>query len=71
VNWTPATMARLERAIEDGARVQLRRGGAVHVLVPRAIRNDYGGELLVGQHLGSGERVEIPLDEVEGFTVVE
>lgn len=71
MNWTPDALDRLERAIDEGRRVQVRRGGAVHVLLPRRIRDDYGGERLVATHLGSGDTVEVPLDEVEAFTVLD
>jgi hypothetical protein len=70
VIWTPDAMDRLERAIADGDRIQLRRRGAELVLLPRALENDYGGEVLVALHLGTGARVEIPLDEVEAMTVL-
>jgi hypothetical protein len=71
VNWTPEALDRLERAIEEGSRVRVRRRGAEAVLVPRGLRNDYGGERLVALHLGTGDAVEVPLDEVESFTVLE
>ncbi len=71
MNWTPDALDRLERAIDDGSRVRLRRGSAEMVLLPRALRNDYGGERLVALHLGTGDSVEVPLDEVEGFAVLD
>jgi hypothetical protein len=71
VNWTPDALDRLERAIADGTRVQLRRKGAELTLLPDRLRHDYGGEILVGQHLGTGDPVEVPLDEVEWFAVVD
>jgi hypothetical protein len=71
VNWTPDALGRLERAIDDGSRVRLRRRGADVVLLPERIRDDFGGERLVGVHLGTGDRVEVPLDQVEAFSVLE
>lgn len=71
MNWTPDALDRLERAIDEGSRVQLRRAGAELVLLPRAIRNDYGGERLLARHLGTGDAVEVPLDEVEAFRVLD
>jgi hypothetical protein len=71
VNWTPDALDRLERAIDERARVQLRRLGAEVVLLPDRLRHDYGGEVLIGRHLGTGDRVEVPLDEVEWFAVIE
>ncbi|HVH13040.1 MAG TPA: hypothetical protein VM759_08315 [Longimicrobium sp.] len=70
MNWTPDALDRLERAMADGSRVQLRRRGTEMVLVPSRLRNDYGGEVLVANHLGTGDRVEVPLDEVEWFNVL-
>ncbi len=70
MNWTPDALDRLERAIDERARVQLRRLGAEVVLLPDRLRHDYGGEVLIGRHLGTGDRVEVPLDEVEWFAVI-
>jgi len=71
VNWTPDALDRLERALAEGSRVRLRRRGAELVVVPDRLRHDYGGEVLVGRHLGTGDRVEVPLDEVEAFAVLD
>ena len=71
MNWTPDALDRLERAIDEGSRVRLRRRGADVVLVPRGLRNDYGGERLLALHLGTGDAIEGPLDEVEGFVVLD
>jgi hypothetical protein len=71
VNWTPDALDRLERAIAEGGRVQLRRKGSDMVLLPDRLRHDYGGEVLHGRHLGTGDRVEVPLDEVEWFGVLD
>lgn len=71
MNWTPDALDRLERAIDDGSRVRMRRLGAELVVLPDRLRHDYGGEILVGRHVGTGDWVEVPLDEVEWFTVVE
>jgi hypothetical protein len=71
VNWTPDALDRLERAMAEGGRVQMRRRGTEMVLLPRRLRHDYGGEVLVAQHLGTGDAVEVPLDEVEWFAVLD
>ncbi|HEU4885316.1 MAG TPA: hypothetical protein VFT45_23920 [Longimicrobium sp.] len=71
MNWTPDALDRLERAIAEGGRVQLRRKGSDMVLLPDRLRHDYGGEVLHGRHLGTGDRVEVPLDEVEWFGVLD
>ena len=71
MNWTPDALDRLERAIDDGERVRLRRRGAEMVLLPDRLRHDYGGEILVARHVGTGDQVEVPLDEVEWFAVID
>ncbi|HEX2081011.1 MAG TPA: hypothetical protein VHG08_25125 [Longimicrobium sp.] len=71
MNWTPDALDRLERAMANGARVQVRRRGTEMVLVPDRLRHDYGGEVLVALHLGTGDRVEVPLDDVEWFRVID
>lgn len=71
MNWTPRDLDRLERALDEGSRVQVRRRGTEMVLVPGRLRHDYGGEVLVAHHVGTGDRVEVPLDEVEWFTVLD
>lgn len=71
MNWSPAALDRLERAMAEGGRIQLWRRGTEITMVPSALRHDYGGELLVGQHLGTGDRVEVPLDEIEDFVVLD
>lgn len=55
----------------EGTRVQVRRRGTEMVLVPARLRHDYGGEILVGHHLGTGDRVEVALHEVEAFHVLD
>lgn len=55
----------------DGSRVQMRRRGTEMTLLPDRLRNDFGGEVLVARHLGTGDRVEVPLDEVEWFAVLD
>lgn len=71
MNWTPDALDRLERAMAEGGRVQVRRRGMEMVLLPRRLRHDYGGEVLVAQHLGTGDAVEVPLDEVDWFAVLD
>jgi hypothetical protein len=71
VNWTPRELDRLERAMDDGSRVQVRRRGTEMVLLPSRLRHDFGGEVLVAHHLGTGDRVEVPLSEVEWFSVLD
>ncbi len=57
--------------MDEGARIQMRRRGTEITMVPSRLRHDYGGEILIGHHLGTGDRVEVPLDEVDDFVVLD
>ena len=70
MNWTPRDYDRLERAIADRRRIQLVRAGSELVILPDRLRTDFGEEVLVAKHLGTGNRLEVPLDEIEWFDVV-
>ena len=67
--WTPDEMDRLERAIIEGARVQLSRRGTVYMLVPREIRSRGTSEFLVGT-TNAGDELAFALDEIEYFDVI-
>lgn len=62
-------MDRLERAIVEGARVQLVRRGTEYVVVPRGIVSRGPEEALVGTS-NSGDDLEFTLDEIEDFDVI-
>jgi hypothetical protein len=70
VNWSPADYDRLERAIVDRRRIQLVRRGSELVLLPDRLRTDFGEEILTARHPVTGDRLEIPLDEIDRFDVV-
>jgi hypothetical protein len=70
VKWTPQALDTLERAIAERSRVQLVRRGTEFVLVPERLRDDYGGEILSARHPVTGERLDIPLDEIEALVVL-
>ena len=70
MNWTPRDYDRLERAITDRRRIQMVRGGSELVILPDRLRTDYGEEVLVARHPGTGDRMEVRLDEIEWFDVV-
>ena len=70
MNWTPRDYDRLERAIADRRRIQLVRAGSELVIVPDRLRTEFGEEVLVAKHPGTGNRLEVPLDEIEWFDVV-
>jgi hypothetical protein len=70
VNWTTRDYDRLERAITDRGRIQVMRRGSQLVLIPERLRTDFGEEVLSARHLGTGERMEIPLADIDAFEVV-
>jgi hypothetical protein len=69
VQWSPDDVARLERAIVEGARIQLSRRGTEYVLVPRELRSAGAQEVLVGT-TALGDDLEFVLDEIEAFQVI-
>lgn len=69
MEWTPDQLDRLERAIAEGARVQLMRRGTEYVLLPRALRAEGSTEVLLGTTIG-GDDLRFRLDEVEAFAVL-
>jgi hypothetical protein len=70
VNWSPDDYDRLERAIAERTRIQLVRRGTELVIVPERLRTDFGEEVLTTRHPVTGDRLEVPLDEVDRFDVV-
>lgn len=70
MNWTPDQLGRLERTIDDGDRVRVVRRGTEMMLVPRSIHHDFGSEVLRATHLGTGDTVDVRLDEVDEFAVL-
>ena len=62
----------LERAIVDGKRVSVHRSGRREVVVvPRRLRYTGGRELIESTHPTTGDRMDIYIDEIERFEVVE
>jgi hypothetical protein len=70
VNWSPRDYDRLERAIVDRRRIQLVRRGSELVIVPERLRTDFGEEVLTARHPVTGDRLEVPLEEIDRFDVV-
>lgn len=68
-HWSPAEMDRLERAIVEGARVQLSRRGTVYIVIPHEIRPRGPSEVLIGT-TNAGEHASFALDEIEHFDVI-
>jgi hypothetical protein len=69
MNWSPDEMEKLERAIVEGARIQLSRRGTEYVVIPRTIRPDEGGEVLVAT-TNTGDDLRFALGEIERFDVL-
>lgn len=70
MNWRPAELDRIEAAIAEGARVRLVRRGTEYVLVPRALEQEEGSEVVVARHPNTGEEIRLRLDEIEAFDVL-
>jgi hypothetical protein len=68
-HWSPDQMDRLERAIVDGARLQLSRRGTEYMIVPREIRSHGPSEILIGT-TNAGDDLSFALDEIERFDVI-
>ena len=69
MNWTPEEMDRLERAVVEGARVQITRRGSQFVVVPRRIRTSGSEEYLVAVTY-TGDELSFALGEIERFEVI-
>jgi hypothetical protein len=61
---------RLERAITDGTRLQLRRRGSEFLVIPERLRLVAGREQIVARHPSTGSALEIYLDELDGLEIV-
>jgi len=69
VKWSPDAVDRLERAIVEGARVQLWRRGTEYMVVPREIRSRGSEEALIGT-TNTGDELSFLLEEIDRFEVV-
>ncbi|AHG89910.1 hypothetical protein J421_2373 [Gemmatirosa kalamazoonensis] len=62
----------LERAVVDGKRISVLRSGKREVVVvPRRLRLTGGREIIEATHPTTGDRLDIYIDEIERFEVVE
>jgi len=62
----------LERAIIDGKRVSIYRSGKREVVVlPRRLRVAGGREIIEATHPTTGDSLDIAVDEIERFEVLE
>lgn len=69
-HFTPSDYDRIERAIADGRRIVVSRGGREIVVIPRALRMHAGREEIEAHHPTTGDRVVIALDDMDAFEVV-
>ncbi|HSA57051.1 MAG TPA: hypothetical protein VLE53_15165 [Gemmatimonadaceae bacterium] len=67
---TPQQYDRLERAIADGRRIVVSRGGREIVVIPRGLRLKGGREEIEARHPTTGDRVVIAIDDMDSFEVV-
>lgn len=70
MRWRPQDLDRLERAIDEGARVQLSRRGTEYVIQPRELRIEGASEVILAVHPNTGLEMKFPLDEIDGFSVI-
>ncbi|HEX7239931.1 MAG TPA: hypothetical protein VF263_06670 [Longimicrobiaceae bacterium] len=70
MRWRPQDLDRLERAIDEGARIQLSRRGTEYVIVPREIRTEGAEEVIVAVHPTTGDEMRFGLDEIDAFSVL-
>jgi hypothetical protein len=70
MKWTHDQLDELERAVLHGTRLQVFRRGTEHVLVPVELRSRFGRDVLIGRRIGTGEKEEFVLDELESFTLL-
>ena len=69
MKWSPDAVDRLERAIVEGARVQIWRRGTEYMVVPRLIRSRGSDDELVGT-TNTGDELAFPFEEIEDYEVV-
>ncbi len=69
MNWPPAAMEQLERAIVEGARIWISRRGTEYVLVPREVRSEGTAEVLTATTI-LGDEHRFRLDEIEAWEVI-
>lgn len=62
-------MDRLERAIAEGARIQILRRGTEYVVLPQSVRSEGATEILVAT-TPMGDDLSFRLDEVDEFDVI-
>jgi hypothetical protein len=69
MNWGPDELDQLERAITEGARIQISRRGTEYVLLPLSLHSEGATEILVATTT-MGDDLEFRLNEVDYFHVL-
>ena len=69
MDFTPDDMDRLERAIVEGARIQLHRRGTEYVVTPFEIRSRGSRDSLCGR-TSAGDELSFELGEIDWYNVI-
>lgn len=70
MHWRPEDLDRLERAVDEGARVQISRRGTEYVVLARRLETGAPGDVLVGALAKTREEMRFPLEEIDDFVVL-
>ena len=70
MKWSPREYDRLERAVARGDRVRLWRGGNDVIVVPQRVGLEFGVEMLTARHAGTGDSLQVEIDDIEAFEVL-
>ena len=61
----------LERAIVDGTRLSIWRRGTEYIVIPESLRIRLGREFIEARHPSTGHRLELYIEDIDSFEVVE
>src|SRR5690606_14949401 len=70
MHFTPRHYTTLERAIDDRLRISLYRRGTEYVLLPQHLALRNGKEYLDTVQPSTGDRMSIPLDDIDAFEII-
>lgn len=60
----------LERAVTRGQRIAVYRRGTEYIVIPLALRNQNGREVIDARNPTTGDRLSLYLDELEAIELV-
>lgn len=69
MQWSPEEVDRLERAIAEGARLQIWRRGTEYMVVPLRIRSRGSVDELIGT-TNTGDQLSFSFEEIERYEVI-